>query len=238
MAKGVMPQEAVMRSVETAGRTVLFSALAVAISLAALAIVPLAFLRSFAYAGVAVVVLAAVAALVVLPALLAALGTKVDRLVLFRRRRKPEGTGFWHRVATLVMRRPLVIGGAVVALLLVLGTPFLHIAFGLPDDRVLPQATSSRQVSDQIRTRFSSKEASALTVVAPGIGTPDARAAEINAYAAGLSRLPGAARVDALTGSYIWGVLVGPPGPSSVRFTAADSTSLSVVSSDDPVSDE
>src|SRR2546423_853272 len=89
MAKGVMPQEAVMRSVETAGRTVLFSALAVAISLAALAIFPLAFLRSFAYAGVAVVVLAAVAALVVLPALLAALGTKVDRLGPFRPRPRP-----------------------------------------------------------------------------------------------------------------------------------------------------
>jgi RND superfamily putative drug exporter len=104
--KGLAPHDAVVRSVETAGRTVAFSAITVAVSLAALWVFPLAFLRSFAYAGVAVVALAAATALVVLPALLATLGRRVDSLVLWRHKLKPEGTGFWHRLATVVMRRP------------------------------------------------------------------------------------------------------------------------------------
>src|SRR6266851_5169766 len=110
MRGGLEPRAAVVRSVETAGRTVLFSALTVAVSLAALWVFPLSFLRSFAYTGIAVVALAAAGALVVLPAMLAALGPRVDSLVLFRHKPKPEGTGFWHRLATLVMRRPLVVG--------------------------------------------------------------------------------------------------------------------------------
>src|SRR6266542_7062473 len=97
MRHGLIAHEAVVRTVQTAGRTVLFSALTVAISLAALLIFPLFFLRSFAYAGIAVVALALLGAIVFLPALLAALGTRVDRLVLWHRTPKEVGQGLWHR---------------------------------------------------------------------------------------------------------------------------------------------
>src|SRR6266545_3216885 len=140
---GREPADALLATMATAGRTVLFSAATVAVSLVALLVFPLYFLRSFGYAGIAVVALAAVGALVVLPALLAVLGRRVDRLPLPIRRRRatrpsgaarpagappwgspdparsagappwgspdPSGGGFWHRLATGVMRRPLPI---------------------------------------------------------------------------------------------------------------------------------
>jgi putative drug exporter of the RND superfamily len=230
---GSDPADAIVRSVQTAGRTVIFSAVTVAVSLAAMLVFPLSFLRSFAYAGIAVVALAATGAVVVLPALLAVLGRRVDTLVLWRRPAKPEGAGFWHRMATTVMRRPASSAAAVILALVVLGAPFLGIEFGLPDDRVLPAAATSRQVQDTIRTDFTSNEASALTVIATG-GAMERGA--IERYAADLSRAPGAARVDALTGSYVAGQQVAPPNESSARFGAPAGTWFAVVPAVEPYS--
>ena len=210
---GLEPNDAVVRTVATAGRTVAGSALTVAVSLTALWLFPLAFLRSFAYAGIAVAILAALGAVVVLPAMLAVLGTKVNSVRIFRHREpKPVGEGVWHRVATTVMRRPIPIATVVILLLLLLGVPFLRLAIGLPDDRVLPQNLSSRQVQDQIREHFTSQEAGALQVVAPALADPQAHTEEISAYAAALSKLHGVARVDALTGSYVDGQSIAGPG--------------------------
>ena len=234
---GLEPGDAIVRTVRTAGRTVIFSSLTVAVSLAAMLVFPLAFLRSFAYAGIAVVALAAVGAVVVLPALLAVLGRRVDKWVIWHRPAKPEGTGFWHRVALAVMRRPLPVAAAVVMLLVFLGAPFLNIAFGLPDDRNLPATASSRQVQDTIRSEFTSNEASALSVVAAGIGNPQTRLPELERYARDLSRAPGAARVDTLAGSYIGGDPVAPPNEASARFAGRDGTWLSVVPAVEPYSE-
>jgi putative drug exporter of the RND superfamily len=239
--------DALVVTMATAGRTVLFSAATVAVALLALLVFPLYFLRSFGYAGIAVVALAAAGALVVLPALLAVLGRRVDRfrLPLGRRRAVVPGAGFWHRVATWVMRRPLPIAVAVVAFLVLLGAPFLGVRFGLPDDRVLPAQAEGRQVAEAVRTSFASDEAGALSVVAPGIGDPMAHLADIDGYAAALSRLDGVDRVDALTGSYVAGRRLQGPlaaagdaavAPQARRFAAADGTWLSVVPSVEPSS--
>jgi RND superfamily putative drug exporter len=234
---GREPHDAVVRTVETAGKTIAFGALTVAVSLAALLVFPLAFLRSFAYAGIGVSLLAGAVAVICLPALLAVLGPRVNSLRLLRREPKPVGAGVWHRIATFVMRRPVPIAAVVIVALLALGVPFLRIQFGLPDDRVLPEHLSSRQVQDDIRTRFSSDEAGALQVVASDIDDPSARRPDIDRYAATLSRLPGAARVDTITGTYIDGRLVFGPGPLSPRFQSAHATWLSVVPSVEPFSD-
>jgi RND superfamily putative drug exporter len=226
---------AVIRTVQTAGRTVAFSALTVAVSLAALLIFPLAFLRSFAYAGISVVVMAAAGAVIVLPALLAALGTRVDKWVVFRRRPKDVGEGFWHRVAMVVMRRPVPVATAAILLLVVLGGPFLHIRFTLPDDRVMPASAPARQVMDEIRTSFKSQEAYPNTVVATGVD-PSARAGDLASYATRLSQLPNAARVDSAAGSFIDGTLVLPPGSLHERFVSRDATWLSVVPAVEPMS--
>jgi RND superfamily putative drug exporter len=236
LRRGLEPHAAVVRTVETAGKTVAFSALTVAVSLAALLVFPLAFLRSFAYAGIAVALVAAAGAVVTLPALLAALGRRVDKWVLWHHEPKPVGEGPWHRVATTVMRRPVPVAAAVIVVLLALGLPFLHIEFGLPDDRVLPESASSRQVHEDVRENFSSNEALPLQVVTTELGT--AGDAEIDAYAIELSTLQGVARVDARTGSYVDGALVFPAGERAAQFTADGATWLSVVPSVEPLSPE
>ena len=239
--------DALVVTMATAGRTVLFSAATVAVALLALLVFPLYFLRSFGYAGIAVVALAAAGALIVLPALLAVLGRRVDRfrLPVGRRRDPAPGSGFWHQVATWVMRRPVPIAVAVVAVLVLLGSPFLGVRFGLPDDRVLPATAQGRQVAEAVRTSFASDQASALSVVAPGIGDPMAHLADVDGYAAALSRLDGVDRVDALTGSYTHGRRLQGPlattgaaavAPEARRFAAADGTWLSVVPSVEPSS--
>jgi RND superfamily putative drug exporter len=235
LRSGMEPHAAVVRTVETAGRTVLFSALTVAISLAALMVFPLFFLRSFAYAGIAVVGMAAIATLIALPALLAALGQRVNKLVLWKHKPVALGTGFWHRMAMFVMRRPVPISLAIIAILLVLGAPFLNVQFGTPDDRVLPKDAPARQVQDDIRANFTSEEAAALQAVAGDVD-PRADQEQIAAFAGDLSRLPDVARVDALTGSYLDGRRVAPPNETSARFAAADATWFSIVPSVEPIS--
>jgi RND superfamily putative drug exporter len=233
---GLSSDDAVRRSVMTAGRTVTFSALTVAASLGALLVFPLAFLRSFAYAGIAVVAMATVGAVVVLPALIAALGPRVDRWVLWRHKPAEVGEGMWHRIAVFVMRRPWPIALGVVAILLVLGAPFTGMRLGLPDDRVLPKDAPSRQVAEVLRSDYASREAAAANVVALHAGDPKQHTADITAYATTLSSLPGVARVDALTGSYAAGKQVFPATPVSQRFYAPDATYLAVIPGIEPVS--
>ncbi|HKG51495.1 MAG TPA: MMPL family transporter [Actinomycetales bacterium] len=239
--RGLAHEDAVVRSVETAGRTVLFSAATVAAALSALLLFPTVFLRSFAYAGIAVVALSATGALVVLPALLAVAGPHLDRWAL-NPMRNPGGLhqrprpGFWHRLAVAVMRRPVLAGGAVLALLLVLGAPFLRATFALPDYRVLPEDTSSRQVQEAIDRGFARGEADNLFVVATQPPGTDLHRPDIDRYAGALSRVTGVARVDAATGSYTEGRRVGAVPADGARYVNASGTWLSVVPSVEPLS--
>ncbi|MFD1149648.1 MMPL family transporter [Saccharothrix hoggarensis] len=189
LAGGATVPEAVERAVTTAGRTVLFSGLTVAASLAMLLLFPFPFLRSFAYAGVLVVGFAVVGALTVLPAALASLKPHpaVER-----------STGFWARTANAVMNRPLLVGGAVLALLLLLAAPVLGLRFGLPDDRILPADASSRVVQDQIRAGFGQEQTDAIRVVAEG-GRDDG-------YTARLADVPGIVQVDVASNDHgtVW----------------------------------
>ena len=222
LAGGQEPRDAVVRAVRTAGRTVAFSSVTVAISLAALLVFPQFFLRSFAYAGIAVAVAAAIGSVVVLPAILAVLGRRIDTWQVFERHPKPIGTGIWHTVAVRVMRRPALVTLAVLAVLLFLGSPFLGVRLATSDHRVLPGGTSSRVAQETIATEFASIEAGAVEVVAPAGPGDDAAVA---AYAGALSALDHVARVDARTGSYIDGVQVAPPNAASARFGAGDTPS-------------
>ncbi|WP_246102825.1 MMPL family transporter [Streptomyces piniterrae] len=251
MARGLGTTEAVAQSVRTAGRTVLFSALTVALSLSALLVFPLYFLRSFAYAGVAVVALSAFAAVVVLPAALGLLGPRIDALDvrrLFRSGPKPRGAdqgtgtgqatgngGFWHRLATAVMRRPALCTAGVVTLLVVLGLPFLRVSFGLIDDRVLPTDAPAHRTAQFVREEFATRENSALSVVLPTVSGTDHQQ-QVTAYAARLSAMPGVTRVDTVTGSYAAGRQVTAPSAASASFAAGGASWLSVVPSVEPSS--
>lgn len=204
LRNGHEPRAAVTRTVRSAGRTVAFSALTVAASLCAALVFPFTFLRSMAYAGVVVALMAGLFSLVVLPAILMLLGHRVNSLTLWKRSVSPPEEGVWHRIALFVMRRPIPVATIVIAVLLVMGSPFLGLQLRLPDDRVLPESSDTRQVHDILRDEFNSTEAGALSVVAPSAGgqSGDTLTQTVDSYAAQLAQLPGVARVDAATGSY------------------------------------
>ncbi|MCW2679314.1 MAG: putative rane protein [Frankiales bacterium] len=233
LARGLSVPAAVIATVRTAGRTVLFSALTVLLSLSALLVFPLYFLRSFAYAGIAAVVFAALGAVVVLPAALAALGHRVDSLDLRRPLRRLLGLpaprpkaldeGFWSRIAHGVMRRPLPVATSVVALLLLAAVPFGSVVFGLPDDRVLPKDAPAFQVAETLRAEYPGRESQALSVVAPRASGDPA------SYARALSVVDGVERVDAATGSWVGGRQVTEQGTRGMA--AGGGTFLRVVPS-------
>lgn len=194
LGAGHAPRAAVGVTLRTAGRTVLFSALTVAASLSAMLVFPQYFLRSFAYAGIAVVLLAAGAALIVLPAALVLLGERVNALDLrkaLRRRPASDPGAGYARLAQLVMRRaPLFAVGAVSALLL-LGLPFLQVRFGTADDRQLPSAAESHVVQQHIRQEFPGSPDGAITVLTEG-----ADQEQLSGYQKRVAALPGVVRVE------------------------------------------
>src|SRR5215211_247781 len=152
--------EAMRRTMATAGRTVLFSALTVAGALAGLLVFPQRFLYSMGLGGSLVALIAAAIALIVLPAVLALLGTRVNALSpsFLKRRAERDAqrlqAGFWYRLSRLIMRVPGRIAAASAALLIALGIPFLSIEFTSVDARVLPESASARQVDDALRDEF------------------------------------------------------------------------------------
>ncbi len=241
LRKGRSNEDAIVKTLTTAGKTVLFSALTVAAALAALLVFPLYFLRSFAYAGVAVVGCGAAASLIVLPAMLAALGANVERFRIIKREPKPDGEGFWHRLAVMVMRRPIPVALSIGAVLVILGLPFFGAKFGLPDDRVLPKSAHARQAAEILRTDFTSRESSALSVVAPDAGNAKdpVLLSKVDAYARKLAAVSGVARVDAITGSYVGTFNLAANGaPAYARFAGpTGGTFLSVVPSIEPQSE-
>lgn len=215
---------ATARAVRGAGRTIVFSGVTVATSLAVLFVIPFPFLSSFAWAGIAVVASAVAASVVVLPAVLLLLGDGVRR----RDDAREPGQG-WARTARAVMRRPVLAGGAGLVALLLLGAPALGTVFGAPDDRVLAGQHAVRDMYDTIRADYTTEEADALQVALPGA---PAGATALDGYATALSAVPGVLRVDAATGTYAGGEHVAGPGPgSSERFAplAGGGTWLSVV---------
>jgi uncharacterized membrane protein YdfJ with MMPL/SSD domain len=152
--------EAMRRTMNTAGRTVLFSSLTVAAALASLMVFPQRFLYSMGLGGTLVALLAATIALTVLPAVLALLGNRVNALSpRFLQRRaerdaRTDESGFWYRLSRFVMRRPIGVATATAVLLIVLGIPFYSLKFTSVDAQVLPEDASARQVDNVMRAEF------------------------------------------------------------------------------------
>ncbi len=169
LANGLDTKAAVVRTVSTAGRTIMFSALAVTAALAVLLVFPMYFLKSFAYAGIGVVLISMVAALLVLPSLLTVLGPRVNAGKI--RKRVPTTTSaFWGRFAGSTMRRPLRAALPVLIVLIAAAIPLLHVQFGTPDDRVLPKTTDTRIVGDELRDHFPTDDSRAIRVIANDTG--------------------------------------------------------------------
>ncbi|TGD85643.1 MMPL family transporter [Mycolicibacterium sp. CH28] len=237
---GADRRSALVRTMATAGRTVLFSATTVALSMSAMVLFPMYFLKSFAYAGIATVVFAATAAIIVTPAAIVLLGGRLDAFDLRRLLRRvfnrpepiadPLSQMFWYRSTRFVMGRAIPIGVAIIVLLLLLGAPFLQVQFGNPDDRVLPKSASTHQVGDQLRTDFASNFNTAVAAVIPDAA--GITSAEMERYAAGLSRVPDVSLVSAPTATFVGGRNVGPP---SAPAGVADGSAFLTVRSTTPL---
>ncbi|MFC4374771.1 MMPL family transporter [Nocardia halotolerans] len=210
---------ATWRAVAGAGRTITFSAATVAVSSAVLFAFPFPFLRSFAYAGIAVAATAVLASVVVLPAALRLLG----RRALPQRPIGVPEQGLWYRVAEYVMRRPVVAGGSALLVLLLLGAPALGVHFGSPDDRVVSSAQPVRAMYDTIRAEFETEEADAVHVIAPRASDLD----ELAPYAERLATIPGVLRVDSAAGAFGAGATNDPV--RAAGFTDGEATWLRVV---------
>ena len=194
LKSGKSVEESVTQTVKTAGRTVFFSGITVMISLASLMFFPQMFLKSFGYGGVAVVAIAIVGALIPLPAILALLGTKIDKFVVRKSAITPKEDGRWAHTARYVMKRPVAV---VVLSLLILGTlasPIKDIVFSQVDTRVLPASDKAAIAAKVGQDKFPGEQANPVEIVIPN-GTT--KMVEINSFVSDLANVPGIINIGA-----------------------------------------
>ncbi|HEV2775512.1 MAG TPA: MMPL family transporter [Solirubrobacteraceae bacterium] len=184
---GGATEEAHRRTVQTAGRAVVFSGLTVAVALAALIIMPQRFLYSIGAAGAAVGLLSALMTILVVPSMLALLGTRINALSVRRGPAVSEASGGWYRLAKAVMRRPLVVAIACTALLLAVSSPLLSTTLTGPSAEAVPPSQPSYAVNRYIDDNYSRGAAFAVTVTVRG----DAGPAELAALQRRLAALDG-----------------------------------------------
>ncbi|HLW00396.1 MAG TPA: MMPL family transporter [Ktedonobacterales bacterium] len=201
---------ALQRTMQTAGRTILFSGLTVGTSLIALLLFPEVFLRSMGLGAMAATLVAGLSALSILPALLAILGRRVNALSfqqLVRRlrpvRRVPAAVpeqGIWYRLAQMVMRFPVPVAVVTIGLLVLLGTPFLHASFSSPDEQLLPPDRSARVVFDQLQQNFpqESGEGIPVAITMTGNALAPANLARLDGYVRQIETIPGVLTVQSL----------------------------------------
>lgn len=238
--RGLERPDAIVRTLATAGRTVAFSAVTVALSLSALVLFPQYFLRSFAFAGLGVVAVAAFSALIITPAVLMVLGDRIDALDARKpvRRllrlpppqpREPEDTR-WYRLVQWVLRHALPVAVVVTIFLLVLGAPFLSLRMGFPDDRVLPESASSHAIQQEIRDDYEDDLSSAITIVVQGPAGPESLAA----YTRALSQVDDVNSAGSSAGTFVRGEPLAPGSPDESR---GDVHVVNVSTDRDPTSD-
>ncbi|WP_053200755.1 MMPL family transporter [Streptomyces viridochromogenes] len=251
-AGGAGRDEALCTTWATAGKVVVLSAASVGLSLSALLAFPHRVLQSIAWGGITVVVLAATAALTVLPALLCAVERRLEFGAVFASYRRGRGIrrgearrgggtgspladlGGWGRVALWAAHRPVPVALAVSTGLVLLAAPFTQVRFDLQDARALPPASAVVQAQHRLEDEFGTVAwSSAMTVVLPRFAA-DERAGELDGYARRLSRVSGVRTVQAATGRYAAGQRTDAPVPAR-HPTAPDAAWLSVTAQGEPL---
>ncbi|OSC41572.1 MMPL family transporter [Mycobacterium decipiens] len=238
LSSGKTVRQAMVCTLNTAGRTVTYSAATVMLSLAAMTIFPMYFLRSLAYAGLIGVSLCLIGALVVAPALLTLLGERIDkwdiRKPAYRLIRRAAPThkapqeAFFYRSAVFAMRHAVPVVLLVTALYVIVGIPFLGLKVAYPDDRMLPTTAPARQAGDTMRELFP-QSGNAIRIVIPGVPSP-----AVNGYASRLSQAPDVVSVAAPDGTYVNGKQVSTDSYGAAQ--TKDASYLTVSSSLDPAS--
>lgn len=201
-------EQAIIATVDTAGRTIIFSAATVTLAMGGLLIFPMYFLRSVGIAASAVVVLAALMAIVVLPALLSLLGKRINALPVIKRKVQPSADSlFWRRFAEAVTRKPLLYALPVVVVMLALGIPFLHATYATPDYRALPDDSKARQVAESLQQDYPYDFSQAIK-----LATED-HATELKELALEVSEMADVKLVNGPIGRFEKGKAVGEPRP-------------------------
>ncbi len=221
--------EAVRVTVATAGRAVFFSGLTVLLGLLGLVLFEFMILRSVGIAGAIVVGLAVAAAITLLPAILAIIGTRIDALAIRKVTVEPGADGPWARLARRVMNHPVRVLVPTLTILLVLGVPFLHVRFNAPDATILPPSVPSRAAYDTLVREFGEGDFAPLIVAirTTGEATTPGNIARLYAYSRRLAADPRVSRIDGLVnvdprltlGQYQ--LLYTSPGGPPDRFVAA-----------------
>jgi RND superfamily putative drug exporter len=189
---GKSVDDAVRKTVSTAGKTVFYSGLTIVITLASLMLFPLMFLKSFGYAGVTVVIMAVFGSLVALPALLAILGKRINKAVVRKGAITPKEDGRWAQTARFVMKRPSAVVVLSLLLLTIFAAPIKDIVFTQVDSRVLPASNPAAAASKIISERFPGQEGNPIEIVIPNGAQ---RLSEINAFTAEVAKVDGVVRI-------------------------------------------
>ena len=256
LGNGLESTAAIIRTVSTAGKSVAFSGAAVAASMLGLLFFPQMFLRSMAIGGALVSLIAVLWSLTVLPALLAVLGTRVNALSIRSAWIEGNGSAFWSRLANWVMRRPLVVGVAVAAVLIAVAVPFLRVELTNPDARVVGQGAEPRQVFELLRDgeRFPANETTPVQILVETPGDVLARenVGALFDYVTAVEDVPAVERVESIVsldpslGREEYQALYSQPldqlDPLLAGFvdrvTEGDVTLVSAVLTSDPLSSE
>jgi RND superfamily putative drug exporter len=200
-ASGREKLDAIEAAGATASRAVLFSGMTVVLALCGMLIIPNSTFRSLGAGAILVVIAAVAAALTLLPALLALLGDRIERVRVFRHRRaRPVGSeGWWARLAAGVMCRPLLSMAAGTALLVALGVSLFGMHVGASGVTSLPAGSESRQAFTVLSQEFAGGQATPVQIVITGPVRTPAVQADIASLRAMLVRTPGLAPPATLT---------------------------------------
>ena len=162
---GLDVREAVAVTQATAGKAIFFSGLAVFVSLSALLLFPINILFSVAVGGLTAVFVAVFTAIILLPATLAVLNTRINLLSVRRRRKKPSAFNSWRWLAEKVVNRPFSCFFSILIVLLILGHPFLSVKFGVSDYHIFPEQSDSRRFFDTYSEKFKESELTPITIL-------------------------------------------------------------------------
>jgi uncharacterized membrane protein YdfJ with MMPL/SSD domain len=190
--------EALVRTMMTAGRTILFSAATVTVAMLSLTVFPLPFLYSMGIGGALTTIMAVLTALLALPPLLALLGPRINSLSPKRWRRKAEEeagrsrSGRWYGLSRSVMRRPGIVAIAAAALMISVGISVSRIEFTGTNARSLPTSLRAKSVSDTIASQYAVDSSAQIQIE---ISAPPTAGPQIQAYANQLLAKPDVATV-------------------------------------------
>jgi RND superfamily putative drug exporter len=214
----------------SAGKTVFVSGITVVVALAALLFFPQYFLRSFGYAGIAVSVLAVLGALTAIPALLAILGPRINKLKVRRGNLLPRDEGGWATLTRFVMRRPWPVMMGTIALLVVLAAPALGAVFGQVDERALPAESAVAQAGQVIRDEFPGYENAPYEIVVLNAESPQ----KVREYAQKVSLLKQVERVTTPKDVIVDGKVLGP-NRDSRTWTSGNDVRVAAIGTVPPI---